>query len=96
MFTRALKCINILDILITQFDICQHNSKKSKLTFVYLQGTDQSMLNKLHNQHGKNKNYLKPKSEMNMSFGLNHFAGVVFYDAKSMYYVGHVFVLFVE
>ena len=47
-----------------------------------MKGTDQSMLNKLHNQHGKNKNYLKPKSEMNMSFGLNHFAGVVFYDAK--------------
>ncbi len=40
------------------------------------------MLTKLHNQHGRNKNYLKPKSEMNMSFGLNHFAGVVFYDAK--------------
>ncbi len=40
------------------------------------------MLQKLHSQHGRNKNYLKPKSEMNMSFGLNHFAGVVFYDAK--------------
>lgn len=40
------------------------------------------MLTKLHSQHGRNKNYLKPKSEMNMSFGLNHFAGVVFYDAK--------------
>ena len=40
------------------------------------------MLSKLHQQHGRNKNYLKPKSEMNQVFGLNHFAGVVFYNAK--------------
>jgi len=45
-------------------------------------GTDQTMLTKLHHQHGRNQNYLKPRSEMNMCFGLNHFAGVVFYDAK--------------
>lgn len=40
------------------------------------------MLSKLHQSHGSNKNYLQPKSQINMSFGLNHFAGVVFYDAK--------------
>ncbi|KAK2172331.1 hypothetical protein NP493_972g00051 [Ridgeia piscesae] len=45
-------------------------------------GTDATMLSKLHQQHGRNKNYLKPKSEMNLVFGLNHFAGVVFYNAK--------------
>ena len=49
---------------------------------VDFQGTDRTMLSKLHNQHGKNKNYLQPKSQMNMSFGLNHFAGVVFYEAQ--------------
>lgn len=32
--------------------------------------------------HGSNKNYLKPKSDINTSFGLNHFAGVVFYDTR--------------
>ena len=47
-----------------------------------LQGTDQTMLNKLHKTHGDNINYLKPKSDMNASFGMNHFAGVVFYDAR--------------
>ena len=41
------------------------------------------MLNKLHQKHGNNKNYLKPKSDMNTSFGLNHFAGVVFYDTRA-------------
>ncbi|XP_043214510.1 myosin-VIIa-like isoform X4 [Amphibalanus amphitrite] len=45
-------------------------------------GTDQTMLNKLHKTHGDNVNYLKPKSDMNASFGMNHFAGVVFYDAR--------------
>ena len=40
------------------------------------------MLSKLHQHHGSNKNYLKPRSDLNRVFGLNHFAGVVFYDAK--------------
>ncbi len=40
------------------------------------------MLNKLHRGHGTNPNYLKPKSDINTSFGLNHFAGVVFYDTR--------------
>ena len=42
-------------------------------------GSDQTMLNKLHRGHSNNRNYLKPKSDINTSFGLNHFAGVVFY-----------------
>ena len=41
------------------------------------------MLNKLHQRHGNNRNYLKPKSDINTSFGLNHFAGVVFYDTRA-------------
>lgn len=46
------------------------------------QGTDQTMLAKLHKTHGSHRNYLKPKSDINTSFGLNHFAGVVFYDTR--------------
>ncbi|CAH1781656.1 unnamed protein product [Owenia fusiformis] len=45
-------------------------------------GNDASMLNKLHATHGNNRNYLKPKSDINVMFGLNHFAGVVFYDSR--------------
>ncbi|XP_064639535.1 myosin-VIIa-like isoform X2 [Lineus longissimus] len=45
-------------------------------------GTDQTMLGKMHSQHISNRNYLKPKADINMSFGLNHFAGVVFYDVN--------------
>jgi myosin-7 len=45
-------------------------------------GTDQTMLNKLHTTHAKNRNYLKPRSDLNKSFGVNHFAGVVFYDSR--------------
>ena len=47
-------------------------------------GTDATLLSKLNQQHGANKNYLKAKSNVNMSFGLNHFAGVVFYDTTGM------------
>lgn len=50
--------------------------------FVILQGTDTTMLAKLHKTHGFHKNYLKPRSDINTSFGLNHFAGVVFYDTR--------------
>lgn len=45
-------------------------------------GTDTTMLAKLHKAHSTNRNYLKPKSDINASFGFNHFAGVVFYDAR--------------
>jgi myosin-7 len=43
-------------------------------------GSDATLLSKLNQQHGANKNYLKAKSNVNTAFGLNHFAGVVFYD----------------
>ncbi|CAG5130123.1 unnamed protein product, partial [Candidula unifasciata] len=45
-------------------------------------GTDESLLRKLHQYHGNNPNYLKPKASVNQTFGLNHFAGVVFYDCR--------------
>lgn len=45
-------------------------------------GTDQTMLAKLHKTHGAQRHYLKPKSDINTSFGLSHFAGVVFYDTR--------------
>lgn len=50
-------------------------------------GTDLTLLNKLHKTHCSNMNYLKPKSDINQSFGLNHFAGVVFYDTRGYYYL---------
>jgi len=46
------------------------------------QATDATLLAKLNQNHAKNRNYLKPKSDINTLFGLNHFAGVVFYDTR--------------
>ena len=46
------------------------------------QGTDKTLLDKLHQTHQNNKNYLRPKADINRVFGLNHFAGVVFYDSQ--------------
>lgn len=66
-------------IAIKQLNIMALIDEESK----FPKGTDQTMLAKLHKQHGAHRNYLKPKSDINTSFGLNHFAGVVFYDTRS-------------
>lgn len=44
------------------------------------------MLAKLNKTHGTNRNYIKPRSEIQSSFGFNHFAGIVFYDARGRYF----------
>ena len=44
--------------------------------------TDKTLLSRLHQQHEKNADYLKPKGDMSTTFGIRHFAGVVFYDCK--------------
>ncbi|CAG0921158.1 unnamed protein product, partial [Notodromas monacha] len=68
-----------LDLIgVKQLNIMALVDEESK----FPKGTDQTMLAKLHKQHGDNRNYLKPKSDINTSFGLNHFAGVVFYDTR--------------
>lgn len=65
-------------IAIKQLNIMALIDEESK----FPRGTDQTMLAKLHKTHGAHRNYLKPKSDINTSFGLNHFAGVVFYDTR--------------
>jgi myosin-7 len=45
--------------------------------------TDDSMLEKLHDNHGKTKDiYVQPKSSLQKKFGIIHFAGVVHYDSE--------------
>jgi len=44
-------------------------------------GTDESLLGKLHANHGKSKAiYIQPKSSLVQKFGIKHFAGDVYYD----------------
>ncbi|KJH51230.1 myosin head, partial [Dictyocaulus viviparus] len=43
---------------------------------------EHSLLNKLHSTHSKCSKYLKPKSDLQKSFGVKHFAGTVFYETK--------------
>lgn len=43
-------------------------------------GSDATMLAKLHATHGTKTMYMKTKSDQSMSFGIRHFAGVVFYS----------------
>ncbi|XP_060032699.1 unconventional myosin-VIIa isoform X5 [Erinaceus europaeus] len=45
-------------------------------------GTDSTMLNKLNSQHKPNSNYIPPKNNYDTQFGINHFAGIVYYESK--------------
>ncbi|CAD6187198.1 unnamed protein product [Caenorhabditis auriculariae] len=49
---------------------------------IFPKGTDKTMLLKLHSTHGKNEFYLQPRSELQRAFGVNHFAGPVFYSTR--------------
>ncbi|KAF7663122.1 hypothetical protein LDENG_00218190 [Lucifuga dentata] len=45
-------------------------------------GTDTTMLQKMNQVHGKGDIYIPPKSNYETEFGIQHFAGVVYYDSK--------------
>ncbi|XP_034095609.1 myosin VIIAa isoform X2 [Gymnodraco acuticeps] len=45
-------------------------------------GTDTTMLNKLNFQHKLNMYYIPPKNNHETQFGIQHFAGVVYYETR--------------
>ncbi|CAI9153361.1 unnamed protein product [Rangifer tarandus platyrhynchus] len=45
-------------------------------------GTDTTMLHKLNSQHKLNANYIPPKNNHETQFGINHFAGIVYYESQ--------------
>ncbi|CAM4593667.1 unnamed protein product [Leuciscus chuanchicus] len=45
-------------------------------------GTDATMLNKMNQEHNGNKLYISSKSKHGMHFGVQHFAGLVYYDCE--------------
>ncbi|NXS56892.1 MYO7B protein, partial [Brachypteracias leptosomus] len=64
----ALKPMNIISLI----------DEESK----FPKGTDATMLVKINSLHGKSKVYIPPRSVHDTKFGINHFAGVVFYESK--------------
>lgn len=40
------------------------------------------MLHKLNSKHKLNSNYVSPKNNHETQFGINHFAGVVYYESR--------------
>uniref|UniRef100_A0A8C8ACZ5 Myosin VIIB n=1 Tax=Otus sunia TaxID=257818 RepID=A0A8C8ACZ5_9STRI len=64
----ALKPMNIISLI----------DEESK----FPKGTEATMLVKINSLHGKSKVYIPPKSDHDTKFGINHFAGVVFYESK--------------
>lgn len=47
---------------------------------VFPKGSDKTLVEKLHSTHGTKSIYIKPKYENSVLFGIQHFAGSVFYD----------------
>ncbi|XP_042312854.1 unconventional myosin-VIIa [Sceloporus undulatus] len=64
----AIKPMNIISLI----------DEESK----FPKGTDATMLNKLNSQHKLNTNYIPPRNNYDTQFGINHFAGVVYYETK--------------
>ncbi|XP_059187522.1 myosin VIIAa [Centropristis striata] len=64
----AIKPMNIISLI----------DEESK----FPKGTDTTMLNKLNFQHKVNTNYIPPKNNHETQFGIQHFAGVVFYETR--------------
>ncbi|CAL8347902.1 unnamed protein product [Arctogadus glacialis] len=64
----AIKPMNIISLI----------DEESK----FPKGTDSTMLNKLNSQHRLNTYYIPPKNTYETQFGVQHFAGVVYYETK--------------
>ncbi|XP_042648776.1 unconventional myosin-VIIa isoform X4 [Tyto alba] len=64
----AIKPMNIISLI----------DEESK----FPKGTDTTMLHKLNSQHKINTNYIPPKNNYETQFGINHFAGIVYYETK--------------
>lgn len=62
----GMKSVNIMSLI----------DEESK----FPKGTDQTLLEKLHVQHGSRSIYIKPKSAQSTLFGIRHYAGVVMYN----------------
>lgn len=54
----------------------------TKALLIITQGTDTTMLNKLNSQHKLNTNYIPPKNSYETQFGIQHFAGIVYYETR--------------
>uniref|UniRef100_A0A8C4EB46 Myosin VIIAa n=1 Tax=Dicentrarchus labrax TaxID=13489 RepID=A0A8C4EB46_DICLA len=64
----AIKPMNIISLI----------DEESK----FPKGTDTTMLNKLNFQHKLHTNYIPPKNTHETQFGIQHFAGVVYYETR--------------
>ncbi|XP_068872975.1 unconventional myosin-VIIa isoform X2 [Aphelocoma coerulescens] len=64
----AIKPMNIISLI----------DEESK----FPKGTDATMLHKLNSQHKLNTNYIPRKNNYETQFGINHFAGIVYYETK--------------
>ncbi|KAL9867492.1 unconventional myosin-VIIa isoform 1-T1 [Geothlypis trichas] len=64
----AIKPMNIISLI----------DEESK----FPKGTDATMLHKLNSQHKLNTNYIPPKNNYETQFGINHFAGIVYYETQ--------------
>lgn len=64
----GMKSINIMSLI----------DEESK----FPKGTDYTLLEKLHVQHGNRSVYVKTKSRQSTMFGIRHYAGIVMYNPQ--------------
>ncbi|KAM7351605.1 myosin 28B1 [Cochliomyia hominivorax] len=62
----GMKSVNIMSLI----------DEESK----FPKGSDHTLLEKLHVQHGNRSIYVKPKSSQESKFGIRHYAGIVMYN----------------
>lgn len=62
--------------------IARENKVSKPSSSADFQGTDTTMLQKMNQVHGKGGIYIPPKNNYETQFGVQHFAGVVYYDSK--------------
>lgn len=89
----AVKPLNMLSLIDEESNFPKvwalhlaHNSKErlvlTLFCLVCCQGTDTTMLQKINQVHGTGGIYISPKNSHETLFGIQHFAGAVYYDSK--------------
>ncbi|KAI4877996.1 hypothetical protein NFI96_012181, partial [Prochilodus magdalenae] len=78
----AVKPLNVLALIDEESHFPKAILYSGEFTTLIYKGTDATMLNKMNQVHSKSKIYIISKNSHGKQFGIQHFAGTVYYDCK--------------